>query len=190
MDYSQFLMMPQEIGLLLVFLLVFIYDTFMPARSQRFLPIFTTVLFAIYTAFSFVPCQMGELFGGMMETNPATWVMKCVPFLFSKERGRFFLLPFRTTGCKRRPGISGAPGKLRHADISDVKSAADGGIPPSANEKARRIFLRGLHSQNYTQSESSAASSFIQTVLSAPESHRIMPFGSRALPPVGTCTLP
>ena len=78
MDYSQFLMMPQEIGLLLVFLLVFIYDTFMPARSQRFLPIFTTALFAIYTAFSFVPCQMGELFGGMMETNPATWVMKCV----------------------------------------------------------------------------------------------------------------
>ena len=120
----------------------------------------------------------------------SSWVMKCVPFLFSKERGRFFLLPFRTTGCKRRPGISGAPGKLRHADISDVKSAADGGIPPSANEKARRIFLRGLHSQNYTQSESSAASSSIQTVLSAPESHRIMPFGSRALPPVGTCTLP
>lgn len=78
MDYSQFLMMPQEIGLLLVFLLVFIYDTFMPDRSQRFLPIFTTILFALYTAFSFIPCQMGELFGGMMETNPATWVMKCI----------------------------------------------------------------------------------------------------------------
>ena len=78
MDYSQFLMMPQEIGLLLVFLLVFLYDTFMPARSQRFLPIFTTVLFVIYTAFSFVPCQMGEAFGGMFETNPATWVMKCI----------------------------------------------------------------------------------------------------------------
>ncbi|MBO7608763.1 MAG: NADH-quinone oxidoreductase subunit N [Muribaculaceae bacterium] len=78
MDYSQFLMMPQEIGLLIVFLLVFIYDTFMPARAQRFLPIFTTILFAIYTAFSFIPCQMGELFGGMMETNPATWVMKCI----------------------------------------------------------------------------------------------------------------
>lgn len=78
MDYSQFLMMPQEIGLLLVFLLVFIYDTFMPERSQRFLPTFTTILFALYTAFSFIPCQMGELFGGMMETNPATWVMKCI----------------------------------------------------------------------------------------------------------------
>ena len=33
-------------------------------------------------------------------------------------------------------------------------------------------------------------SSFIQTVLSASELHRIMPYGSWALPPVGNCTLP
>ena len=32
--------------------------------------------------------------------------------------------------------------------------------------------------------------SFIQTILSASESHRIMPCGSWAIPPVGTCTLP
>lgn len=35
-----------------------------------------------------------------------------------------------------------------------------------------------------------ASSSFIQTVLSASEFHRIMPCGSWALPPVGNCTLP
>lgn len=74
--------MPQEVGLLLVFLLVFIYDTFMPQRSQRALPVFTTVLFAIYTALCFVPCQCvnaceaGSLFGGMFEVNAATWAMK------------------------------------------------------------------------------------------------------------------
>ncbi len=33
-------------------------------------------------------------------------------------------------------------------------------------------------------------SSLIQTILSAPESHRIMPYGSRAVPPVGNYTLP
>ena len=33
-------------------------------------------------------------------------------------------------------------------------------------------------------------SSFIQTVLSASEFHRIMPYGSWAVPPVGNCTLP
>ena len=76
MDYSQFLLMPQEMGLLLVFLLVFIYDTFMPERSQRALPGFTAALFAIYTAICFIPCQLGSAFGGMMECNEATWAMK------------------------------------------------------------------------------------------------------------------
>ena len=33
-------------------------------------------------------------------------------------------------------------------------------------------------------------SSFLQTILSVPESHRIMPHGSRTVPPVGNCTLP
>ena len=78
MDYSQFLMMPQEIGLLLVFLLVFLYDTFMPQRSQRMLPLFTTILFAIYTVLAFIPMGFGESFGAMFESTPATWVMKNV----------------------------------------------------------------------------------------------------------------
>jgi len=34
------------------------------------------------------------------------------------------------------------------------------------------------------------SSSSIQTLLSAPESHRIMPFGSRAVPPVGITPCP
>ncbi len=35
MDYSQFWALKQEIGLLLVFLLVFLYDTFMPRKSLK-----------------------------------------------------------------------------------------------------------------------------------------------------------
>ncbi len=77
MDYSQFLLMPQEIGLLLVFLLVFIYDTFMPERSQRYLPVFSVVMMALYTIYCFCcPAGVGEAFGGMFESNTATWVMK------------------------------------------------------------------------------------------------------------------
>ena len=69
--------MPQEIGLLLVFLLVFIYDTFMPERSQRYMPIFTVIMMALYTIYCFcIPAGVGEAFGGMFETNAATWVMK------------------------------------------------------------------------------------------------------------------
>ncbi|MBQ6079419.1 MAG: NADH-quinone oxidoreductase subunit N [Muribaculaceae bacterium] len=77
MDYSQFLLMPQEIGLLLVFLLVFIYDTFMPERSQRYMPIFTVIMMALYTIYCFCfPAATGEAFGGMFESNAPTWVMK------------------------------------------------------------------------------------------------------------------
>ena len=77
MDYSQFLLMPQEIGLLLVFLLVFIYDTFMPERSQRYMPIFSVIMMALYTIYCFCfPAGVGEAFGGMFESNAPTWVMK------------------------------------------------------------------------------------------------------------------
>ena len=77
MDYSQFLLMPQEIGLLLVFLLVFIYDTFMPERTQRYMPVFSVIMMAIYTVYCFCcPAGVGEAFGGMFESNTATWVMK------------------------------------------------------------------------------------------------------------------
>ena len=69
--------MPQEIGLLLVFLLVFIYDTFMPERSQRYMPVFTVIMMALYTIYCFCcPAGVGEAFGGMFESNAATWVMK------------------------------------------------------------------------------------------------------------------
>ena len=77
MDYSQFLLMPQEIGLLLVFLLVFIYDTFMPERAQRYMPIFSVIMMALYTIYCFCfPAGVGEAFGGMFESNAPTWVMK------------------------------------------------------------------------------------------------------------------
>ena len=78
MDYSQFLIMPQEIGLLVVILLVFIYDTFMPDRCQKALPTFTTALFGLYTVFSFFPVHSGMAFAGMFESSDATWAMKAI----------------------------------------------------------------------------------------------------------------
>ena len=76
MDYSQFLMMPQEIGLLLVFLLVFLYDTFMPSSTQKWLPLFATVVFGIFMILGFMPVSDGFAFGEMFESNKATWAMK------------------------------------------------------------------------------------------------------------------
>lgn len=84
LDYSQFLVMKQEIGLLAVFLLVFLYDTFMPQRSQRHLPVFATVLMGLYAVFAFLPmCAVaGTAFGEgtswMFVQDSATWAMKCI----------------------------------------------------------------------------------------------------------------
>lgn len=79
MDYSQFLAMKQEIGLLVVFLLVFLYDTFMPKRAQGGLSVFTTVVFALFTALCFCPAFMsgaGDAFAGMYVTSPVMIAIK------------------------------------------------------------------------------------------------------------------
>ena len=69
--------MPQELGLLLVFLLVFLYDLFLPKKAQSGLAAFTTVVFAIFTiAAPFMTAA--PAFSGMFEGNTATSAVKCV----------------------------------------------------------------------------------------------------------------
>ncbi len=75
-DYSQFLMMPQELGLLAVFLLVFLYDTFMPKSTQKGLPLFATIAFGIYMILGFLPVKEGLIFGDMFQADKATWAIK------------------------------------------------------------------------------------------------------------------
>ena len=78
MDYSQFLAMKQEIGLLVVFLLVFLYDTFASKKATGVLPVVACCLFAIFTALGFMPCVgvTDEAFGGMYATSPVMTAIK------------------------------------------------------------------------------------------------------------------
>lgn len=83
MDYSQFLAMKQEIGLLVLFLIVFLYDTFMPRKAGNALPVLATVLMGVLTVISFAamfcPCNAGATtiaFGGMYETSPIICAIK------------------------------------------------------------------------------------------------------------------
>ena len=78
MDYSQFLMMPQELGLLIVFLLVFLFDTFMPKKAQSSLSIFTCVAFAAFTIANLFLFGTGTAFAGMFEQTSATYAMKFI----------------------------------------------------------------------------------------------------------------
>ncbi len=81
--------MKQEIGLLIVFLLVFLYDLFMPRNLKvagqgdtvKGTSLFTLILFGLYTAASFALCCCSETtsaFGGMYVTDPAAVAIKNV----------------------------------------------------------------------------------------------------------------
>lgn len=84
--------MKQEIGLLVVFLLVFLYDTFMPQRKSaddadtrcgRALPVVSTVLLLLVTVAGFCTCSLGTpaattAFSGMYETTPAISAIKSI----------------------------------------------------------------------------------------------------------------
>ncbi len=81
MDYSQFLCMKQEIGLLIVFLLVFLYDTFMPRNAQKGIGTFASCLFLLFTACGFVPGFIAgvnpeDAFAGMYATSPVMLAIK------------------------------------------------------------------------------------------------------------------
>ena len=86
MDYSQFLVMKQEIGLLVVFLLVFFYDLFMPERTRKSLPGFTACCMTVLAVLGFFACAdcffcLGTpsemvAFNGMYETTPVISAIK------------------------------------------------------------------------------------------------------------------
>ena len=70
MDYSQFMIMHHEIGLLIVFLLVFLFDTFLPKNAQSKLSVTACVLFGAYTLYGFfAPMTFGSAFAGMYEVE-------------------------------------------------------------------------------------------------------------------------
>lgn len=78
MDYSQFLAMRQEIGVLIVFLLVFLYDTFMPKKAQGGIAGFTAGLFLLFTVASFLWGNVGtvDAFSGMYATSDVCAMIK------------------------------------------------------------------------------------------------------------------
>lgn len=83
MDYSQFLAMKQELALLVVFLIVFLYDTFMPQRAGKALPAVSTVLLLLATAAGFCSHSLGsacatEAFAGMYATSPVISAIKSI----------------------------------------------------------------------------------------------------------------
>ncbi len=97
MDYSQFLAMKQEIGLLVAFLLVFLYDICIPQSGSddvqpdgtvarcscgKGLPWFAALLMLVLTVGGFCPCWLGtgheSAFAGMYESSPVICAIKSI----------------------------------------------------------------------------------------------------------------
>lgn len=78
MDYSQFLALKQEIGLLVVFLLVFLYDTFSTPKTAKAVPGLACVLMLLITAAGFClgSAPATEAFAGMYVTGPVIVAIK------------------------------------------------------------------------------------------------------------------
>ncbi len=81
MDYSQFLVMHQEIGLLILILLIFLFDTFSSRQVPRGMSMFAVCLFGLLTVGGFVlPWDKvaASAFGGMYVTSPVMIAIKNV----------------------------------------------------------------------------------------------------------------
>jgi len=82
MDFSNFIYMAQEIGLVAVFLILFLYDAFSSEKGKRYFQGVACGLFAVHTVMGFLPMTglfsipVGEPFGGMYINTPMTIFMK------------------------------------------------------------------------------------------------------------------
>jgi NADH-quinone oxidoreductase subunit N len=76
MDFNNFLLMGQEIGLIAVFLILFSYDIIASNKAKRWLYPLACVLFAAFTVWGFFPLSTGEAFGGLYISSTMTILMK------------------------------------------------------------------------------------------------------------------
>ena len=75
-DFSNFLMLRLEGGLIAVLLILLIYDIFASGKSRKWLHLIACILFGVHTAIGFLPQPEGVAFGGMFLSSPMTALMK------------------------------------------------------------------------------------------------------------------
>lgn len=79
MDFSNFIMMHQELGLLAIFIILIVFDLFATeTRAMRWFRPTAVALFAIHTLAGFLPAPEGTAFGEMYVTDNLTVLMKNV----------------------------------------------------------------------------------------------------------------
>lgn len=77
MDFSNFLFLQHEIGIIALFVVLFFCDVIGSKEKNWFYPV-ALLLFGLLTVWGFLPKQHGEAFGGMFVSTPLTSIMKNV----------------------------------------------------------------------------------------------------------------
>lgn len=113
MDLSNYLLMKQEMSLLVVFFILIVYDLFASEKLKKYYLPVASLLFLVHTVFGFLPQTTGSSFSGMYVSGAAHNMMKnilnvgvLILFLQSKswltkpdaifKRGEFFMLTLLT----------------------------------------------------------------------------------------------
>lgn len=78
MNYSEFFTMTQELGVIAVFLIVFLFDTFCGKGCRKAVTPLAIVCFAAVTIAGFFCCKEGEAFAGMYVTSPVINAIKSI----------------------------------------------------------------------------------------------------------------
>jgi len=76
MDLSNYLMMKQEMSLMVVFLILIVYDLFASEKGRNYFQPLACLLFLAHTIFGFFPQVTGTSFSGMYVANDAEISMK------------------------------------------------------------------------------------------------------------------
>lgn len=78
MDYSQFLYMKDELSLIAVLLIVFLFDLFAGEKARKYFQPLACILMAVQVLINIVPGQPAEIFGGMYRYVPMMTIVKSI----------------------------------------------------------------------------------------------------------------
>ena len=78
MDYSNFLMMKEELSLIAVMVILLLYDLMASKNGLRYFQPVACILFGVHTLLNVVPGVAGEAFGGMYQYTPMMGVVKSI----------------------------------------------------------------------------------------------------------------
>lgn len=78
MDYSQFLYMKDELSLITVLLIVFLFDLFASEKARKYFQPLACVLMGVQILINIVPGQPAEAFGGMYQYTPMMTIVKSI----------------------------------------------------------------------------------------------------------------